>query len=124
MLQEKFFFISAVCSVLAARLCLLADDFERDRSSMSPPPWLVMAAIKDVVTLLDRFRRSAAGPIFFRMSLSMVTVVPVERGVQILFGVYSSSVSRERFGEESDCGSGSVVGVFGLLREEEEEENF
>ena len=49
MLQEKFFFISAVCSVLAARLCLLADDFERDRSSMSPPPWLVMAAIKDVV---------------------------------------------------------------------------
>ena len=61
---------------------------------MSPPPWLVMAAIKDVVTLLDRFRRSAAGPIFFRMSLSMVTVVPVERGVQILFGVYSSSVER------------------------------
>ena len=45
----SLFFISAVCSVLAARLCLLADDFERDRSSMSPPPWLVMAAIKDVV---------------------------------------------------------------------------
>ena len=67
MLQEKFFFISAVCSVLAARLCLLADDFERDRSSMSPPPWLVMAAIKDVVTLLDRFRRSAAGPIFCKI---------------------------------------------------------
>ena len=102
----KFFFISAVCLALAAPRCLLAEDFNRARSSMFPPPWLVMAATTVVTTLLDRFRRSAAGPIFFRMSLSIVTVVPAELGVQILFGVYSSSVSRERLGEESDCSSG------------------
>ena len=47
-----------------------------------------MAATTVVSTLLDRFRRSAAGPIFFRMSLSIVTVVPAELGVQILFGMY------------------------------------
>ena len=47
----KFFFISAVCLALAAPRCLLAEDFDRAKSSMFPPPWLVMAATTVVTTL-------------------------------------------------------------------------
>ena len=74
-------------------------ELDKERSSMLPPLWFVTAAISEVKTLLERFSQSAVGPSFFKTSLVISTVVPVERGEQISFILDPSPEYREvRYG--------------------------
>ena len=91
-LHEKFFRMSAISSFLAAARALRQVDLDRDRLSISPPPWLVMRATTAVRWLLEMPRRSEAGPNSERMLRGSCRLVPSARGVrQARLGMNSGS---------------------------------
>ena len=66
---------------LAAALCSLAEYVDRVMSPISPPLLLITAARSPVSVALGMLRRSAAGPIYFRISLGIVGLTVGRFGV-------------------------------------------
>ena len=80
-LQENSSLTVTASSFLAAALCSLAEDVDRVMSPISPPLLLITAARSPVSVALGMLRRSAAGPIFFRISLGIVGLTVGRFGV-------------------------------------------